>query len=288
MATPLPTPSAVPSAAPTGGSATNQLLNEAGQTGDSTNATANTDPNAMLVPTLTGLGREGWGTHSNSLLDAGRSGPATTTGTDSFQTDRTVKRQLADVTLDAMRMSDSELDALGKRLQDAGLIPKGAVPSRGDLESAWGDLVKQAAVYHQANPASNLTPEDMIDLYGGQRLIDSKKTAPTLESAEGARTMLTNMMSTSLGRDPTTKEADDFQAALNAALANPSLAPTASTVDPTTGNMTLNESDFANKYNREHIQNSDEYGHYQAATTYYNALLDAIKSPVPLTTLGNR
>lgn len=263
-----------------GTSAADQLLGEAGTTG----TTTSTDTKDPIVPSLTGLGRQGWGVASNSLLDAGKP----RVGLGEQQADRVTNRKMSDVALDAQRMTDGELDALAKRLQDAGLLPRNTVPSREDIEGAWTDLVGKAAKYKIANPDSNLTPEDMIDLYGGQRLLDSKQTAPTLATAEGARTMLTSMMSTSLGRDPTQKEADDFQAALNSALANPSLAPDASYVDPASGKLTLNPSDFQDEYKREHLQGSDEYAHFQAATTYYKQLLDTIKSPTPLTTLGNR
>lgn len=258
-------------------------------------------PGSRPVPSLSTFGRQGFGTTNNSLSGDGQIGkqkPDTGSTRDpngNYQPP--AGRTVDDVKLDVQRMSDDELAALGKRLVAAHLLPPDWALSGGRdaIEKVWGDLVDRAADYHQANPTTDLTPQDMIDLYSGQSA-DGKNAGTTTSTstsygqpmtADAARRKLESMMTAALGRAPTGKEADDFQAALNEAQANNPSTTVTTTGKDASGNTTsttrpsggFNPDDFANTYAREHVQNTDEYRHYQAATTYYQALLGAIKGP---------
>jgi hypothetical protein len=227
-------------------------------------------------------------------------------------------RDSDDVKLDINRMTDTQLEALGERLVQANLLPDDWALSGGRdaLEKVWGTLVDRAAAYNTANgpgtqtdpndksaavTGSLLTPEDMIDLYSGQSPAGKNQgsSAPSTSTsinygqtltADGARRMLTTMMKGALGRAPTDKETDDFQAALNAAQANNPTTTTDVTVKDARGNdVTTRHStggfdaqDFQAGYTKDKLQGSDEYKHYQAATTYYQALIDAVSAPTGL------
>jgi hypothetical protein len=195
--------------------------------------------------------------------------------------------------LDVMRMSDDDLLALGKRLVDAGLLRSNW--TRDDIEAAWTKLVDKAAQRHQANPNSDLTPEDMIDLYGGNGTLSSGPNVSTvvtkdvqISDANTARSLLENMLTDALGRAPTGKEADDFQSALNEAQTkNPAITSTSTSYDAA-GNETgrtntssggVDTGAFTQQYRDTSVDNTKEYASYQAATTHSNALVQAIKGP---------
>lgn len=205
-------------------------------------------------------------------------------------------RDAEDVQRDVRRMSGSELDALARKLVDAGVLEEDY--TRLDLEKAWENLVGLASDWYLANPDSILTPEDMIDLYGGPNgrgLAGGAKSKPSvrtvvdkqvdLSSADDARAMLERMLYEHLGRRPTGREADDFQAALNEAQRkNPATVTTTTNYDAEgykTGSSATRSGGFdagafAESYAREG-DNEKEYAQYQAATTYFDALMAAIK-----------
>lgn len=188
---------------------------------------------------------------------------------------------------------------LAKRLQQVGQLDD--VFNMGQLQQAWDDLVTLAVREHAANPNNMLTPMDMIDLYyghGGTTGIGSKGmpgTHPTqvidktrnISSNGEARGMLQKMMATQLGRRPTGREVDDFQAALNSAQQkNPQVTTTDRSYNASgtnTGNSStttggVDTTDFTDAY----VTNKDpdsEFGKYQMATNYYNAFLNAIQGP---------
>lgn len=209
-------------------------------------------------------------------------------------------RTAGDVKLDVQRMTDGDLAALGKRLVAAHLLPDDwdLAGGRDDIEKVWNTLVDRAASYHDANPSTNMSPQDMIDLYSGQSASGKNQGATTSTStsygtsmtADGARRMLSSMMTGALGRAPTAKETDDFQAALNAAQANnPTVTTSTSQVDASGNRSTTSHAtggfdagDFASGYQQDNLAKTTEYKHYQAATTYYQAMLDAIRSPTNL------
>lgn len=198
-------------------------------------------------------------------------------------------RAAGDVYGDVLRMPQGDLDSLGAQLVSAGLLSPNY--TRDDIEGVWKDLVDKAASWHQANPDSTLTPEDMIGLYskagGGGTVKDYVTSTTRLSDPDTARNVLTNILSTALGRAPTGQEADDFQSALNLAQTkSPTVTHQVVTTDPqgnqssvdtTTGGV--DPGNFAASYGQDNVAKTAEYAHYQAATTYYQALQRGIRAP---------
>lgn len=122
---------------------------------------------------------------------------------------------------------------------------------------------------------------------------------------EQARGILTNALTDALGRAPTQEEIEDFASRANAIVsANPQRSETTSTYEWDDDASLDNEGQTQGGYRQTGsstrevgpsaeevaamVQNeamddsmeNPEYGAYQASTTYYNALLQAIASPV--------
>lgn len=241
-----------------------------------------------------------WGYQSNSLFGAvppGTKVTATESGVTYPGDERTVTgaRSVDDVKSDIYRMSDDQREALGRRLVASGALEEGY--TRLDLEAAWKSLVELAADYHDARPDTDLTPDDMISLYGdeGGGFGANKAGVRTmvergvdLTSAVDARALLERVLYEHLGRRPTGKEADDFQSSLNdAQRKNPVVSSTTTTTNAKgevtdrsgTSSGGFQPGNYADRYARTG-ENEEEFKHYQAATTYTNALMDAIKGPM--------
>lgn len=199
-----------------------------------------------------------------------------------------------DVQLEVLRMSDKERADLGARLVAVGMLEEGY--NKLDLKKAWAQLVGDAVDENLANPQAMLTPYDMIDNY---KAADGSDTGPggtpklsnaitrdvQLTTNADARKLLRSMMSAGLGRMPTSVEVDRFQARLNAAQsANPTVTTRTGADDGTTSTVSniqtggIDPQGFA----QDEVISTDpesEYGRYQQATTYTNALLAAIRGP---------
>jgi len=195
--------------------------------------------------------------------------------------------------LDILKWTEAEQEALAAKLVAAGMLPEDY--TRSQLENAWENMVELAARYQSVG--KDLTPYDMIDLYGGTDITTGKSNKPTvstvaqrqvsLSDPEEARRILNDALSNQLGRRATQEEMDDFQAALNdAQRANPVLQQSTTNTDGK-GNTTVSSTasggldvgGFTDEYARSG-DHEKEYARYQAATTYTNALLQAIQAPV--------
>lgn len=211
-------------------------------------------------------------------------------------------RDERDVYLDLQRMTESELAQLAKQMVAAGLLDEDF--KREDVEKAWDFLIAKAADYHEANPNSLMTPVDMLELYGagGAAALGSTGTAQAakiqevisrsrdLTSNTEARALLTRAATDALGRRPTAKEIDDLQVALNSAQTKNPVTTTTRTSLGAGGDVRsqdqtqtggVNADAFTDKWVRGGDKPSldSEYGAYQAASTYYNALMQAIAGP---------
>lgn len=232
-------------------------------------------------------------------------------------------RDADDVSADAQRFTPEQAKSLSQRMQKVGMLDEGPV-TRVDFENAWDDLVGLAVKWHSSNPKSMLSPYDMLDLYfghgdthnngkgtftgaGKNKAVTAARVVQRdmqVSTNDDARSLLSNMITRELGRRPSAKEIDDFQAALNDAqrknpyvttqytgastLSGPGDASTQVTRD-TTGKATRTSStktggvdpnQFADKYFQDKYQGAgldSEYGQYQAATTYMSALMQALK-----------
>lgn len=211
------------------------------------------------------------------------------------------------VVLDIFRrdiFDDERKRELARKLVEAGMIPEDF--EEADIEAAWKKLVQRAATYRQANPNSVLTPDDVLDLKlkgaghlgstadGGPKqpsLAEVVTRTRQLSSNTEARKLLQDMMFAGLGRRPSEAELDDFQAALNEAQTKAPVVSTARTKLSAAGEersrtVTTTGGLDAGQFSEDYVrgQNPDldsEYGAYQAATTYMNALFQAAQSPVP-------
>lgn len=191
-----------------------------------------------------------------------------------------VKKELADRLIEVGRLEEGNFDML-------------------DLKAEWDKLVDLAANERQTNMDSLLTPFDMIDRWyrgkgiggteGGPKVTDVINKVATISTNAQARAMLRSVMARELGRRPTRQEVDDFQAALNEAQrANPSVEHSKRKYDrfgntvgeDSTVTLGLDEDAYTDEYVMDNDPDS-EYGRYQQATTYYNALIQAISGPAP-------
>lgn len=202
-------------------------------------------------------------------------------------------RDVDQAKLDILKWSDPEMEDLAQKLIAAGMLPQEY--TRMQLETAWENMVDLAARYQEVG--KDVSPWDVIDLYGGTNILTGKPTKPTvstvvqrqatLSDPEEAQRVLNDALSNQLGRRATPQEMDDFTAALNSAQrANP-VVNTQTTSTDAKGNTVIDSTatggvdiaGFTDKYGRTGDHEA-EYGHYQAATTYMNALFNAIQSPV--------
>lgn len=191
----------------------------------------------------------------------------------------------------------------------SGLLTQGA----GDLEGAqlWKNLVDQAASYGAAN--QHVSPLDILNGYvknnssggwvkssdgqfeinpatGQKRYIGPKFKTTTQTNADltdpaTARAIATSVFQSLLGRDPGDGEISAYAAALAASeQANPSVATTTTQYDPTTGEATNSSTvttggmsdQGRQQLAMDEIKKKKEYGATQAATTYMNALEQAV------------
>jgi hypothetical protein len=205
-------------------------------------------------------------------------------------------RNADDVYLDLLRMSPEQFATIAQQMVDAGMLDEN--PTREQVESVWKNLIGKAADYHDANPNSMLTPIDMLKLYGvdkdnpqSPKISEVVSRTRDLSSNSDARALLARAATDALGRRPTQKEIDDLQVALNdAQTKNPVVTTTRTTLDAsgdaksqdTTRTGGVDASAITDKFVRggDNPDPNSEYGQYQAASTYYNALLQALRGPV--------
>jgi len=188
------------------------------------------------------------------------------------------------------------------------------------VDKLWSKALKYAGLVYNGGKGSKdfdvfqaldfvgKTEEGNIPTYGVETVNDSVKrlAISTPEEAKGA---LTNAAQELLGRDPTNKELKLFTNALNSIQrANPEITKTTGqrvgsssgqpsvvtnpdgsqvavqqtqSQDNTTQTTTGGFSQVAaNQYTTDFAKSADDYAEYQAETTFMNALLSAIESPV--------
>lgn len=185
--------------------------------------------------------------------------------------------------------SDQQKGVLRAKLA---LIDKNALRATDDqIAQMWGSYVQQSANNLAANV--HLTPWDIlakdITTRGGDASLAGTKTQKTtdtsLTSRVDADALFTSAAQQLLGRDPTKQESAAFHNMLNAQeKANPTVATTTTTTDEegnvvsqsrtSTGGLGAGGAQLLAKQKAEE---NPEYGAYQAATTYYNAMMQVIQ-----------
>ena len=179
------------------------------------------------------------------------------------------------------------------------------VQSFEELQKIWYTAVSMAADAWANGQGSKVTVFDILESLAptgaggppkGQRWSQTvTETNITEIGPETARAILTNALTEHLGRAPTQEEIEDFASRANAIVsANPQVTETTTTQewDPELGDYVPTErttrqigpsaEEVRNMVQQaavDEAMESDEYGAFQAATTYFNALLQAIASP---------
>lgn len=191
-----------------------------------------------------------------------------------------------------LQMSMDEKRMLAQSLYKAGII--GDPNDFSKLYGVISDAVKMAAL--SSSSSKQISPWDAIGMMmefnvgkdgtsaGGKppRTTDSVVNIP---SPSDAKSLITSIFQKGIGRDPTEDEVKKYTAmVVGVAKKNPTTSTTDHTYDASgsqTGTSTVNQGgpDY-NQIVTDQMRTSPEYGAYQAATTYYNALQQAFASPV--------
>lgn len=224
--------------------------------------------------------------------------------------DQLLTRQLGLTTMGAVRdwfwgLPDASWRKIADKLQDAGLLPPGAV-TQSDVWRIYQNIAAEAAIKYKSvnadmptfirNQIPLPTLDDILDGYAkhpiggdqsGKGLPDkysiTNTQAEPLTDPEEASQLLEDVLTERLGRAPTEAESAAFLAALNAKQRqNPTSTTTTYTKDPASGQYNtsstttggVNEDAFADQWGDTH--NEAEAGAYQMATTYFDALLGAL------------
>ncbi len=198
-------------------------------------------------------------------------------------------KSVQEMTLEYYGWSDKDKATLRAKLA---MIDKDALKATDDqIASMWGSYVQQSA-NHLAGGVS-ISPWDIlakdITTRGGSPSLAGTKTQKTtdtsLTSRVDAEALFTQAAQQLLGRDPTKQESAAFHNMLNAQeKANPTVATTTTTTDEegnvvsqsrtSTGGLGAGGAQLLAKQKAEE---NPEYGAYQAATTYYNAMMQVIQ-----------
>lgn len=177
---------------------------------------------------------------------------------------------------DIYNWSDEERNAFAKRLYHAGIIDNPS--SWAQMEAAWRDAVAGSAKLYATG--RYVTPWQVVDMWEGlgdpsSRNPERKTTTSTsynIPSAQEAEAMVKTIFKEKVGRDPTDGELSRYRSmVVSKAKANPSV--TTVTVDRN-GNQTSSTSGGIDLQSvaGDAVEQDDDYGVYQAATTYYGAL----------------
>lgn len=206
--------------------------------------------------------------------------------------------KIADVMYQFWQWDQAQVDKLAEKLVKANMLPSINV-TRDDVWSAFRNVLMDAAQQYAANKTKAPNVEQVLQGYMKRPVGDSTggETKPAkyettniqtnLSDPTEADAVLQDTLQQRLGRAPTDAEKQSFLAALNAKQrANPSVTSTQYTLDAKTGgyNTTVGETsggvnagqyadDFATNNNKK------EYGAYQAATTYFDAMMSALGTP---------
>lgn len=203
--------------------------------------------------------------------------------------------------------SPEELSKWKDTLVHAGLLKPGKNVTYAQLQAQWANAVQDAAQAYTVS-GKQVTPYDIVDIMGtvngaggttgglaagsvpgGTKQTETDRTVDHVSNEEASQ-ILRNAFEQAVGRAPTDTEVEEFANRLHTAIRqNPTVTKTTATMDAN-GNVTRNVDSeggfgsggvggFANSMAQQDAMADPEYGAYQASTTYFSALLNAIKSP---------
>lgn len=178
--------------------------------------------------------------------------------------------------------SSEQRAAFGKRLYAAGIIddPSNFVA----MQAAWERAVEGAAASGAAGAPR--TPWEIIDLWDGlsdnprepkKTVVQRQNDIPTAQEADA---MVRQIFRDQVGRDPDEGELSKYRGMVIRKVAdNPTVTTTTYDADGNPNSVSRGGLDVTAAI-QDMVQDDDDYGTYQAATTYFNALLGALGSPL--------
>jgi hypothetical protein len=159
------------------------------------------------------------------------------------------------------------------------------------IAQLWGNYAAQAAQYY--SQGKKVTPWDILAKDREQReaymntprSVTQTSTAYDMSTREDAHAIFLQSAQSLLGRDPTKAEITAFQKSLNAyERAHPTTTTTTTNYmgDTVTGQSSTTKGGVKDSARQlmamEDVKADPEYGAYQAATTYYDAMMEMIGS----------
>jgi hypothetical protein len=159
----------------------------------------------------------------------------------------------------------------------------------GQIAQLWATYAQQAASYYAQG--RKMTPWDVLAMDMQQRekylntprSVTQTSTAFDMSTKEDAHAIFMQAAQSLLGRDPTKSEVSSFQSALNAyEKANPTVTTQTTNYlgDTVTGQTSTTKGGVKGEARQlmavEDVKADPEFGAYQAATTYFDAMMQMI------------
>lgn len=194
---------------------------------------------------------------------------------------------------DPAYFSAHDIAQLGATLYRAGIISN---PGDYDaIQAQWARAVQDAALAYTV-AGRKITPMQMLSNKvalragaggaGGASRTDTT-TSYSIPSPQDAEALVKNVFQQAVGRDPTKHELAKYSTMIvGIAKSQPSTSTTTSTSDGSNTKSTTTSTNRGvtsaglSQSILDKVQADPEYGAYQAATTYFNAMLKAIGSPI--------
>src|SRR5665647_1550037 len=191
-----------------------------------------------------------------------------------------------------------EFDRWGKKLLNLGLIDPGDETSVEILDAVWQDAVDLAARFLSAGKkvtpwkAAELMAQGGAGRYGSSGGAFTGNRSSTSRSVDltdpaTAKAITNDALSQALGRAARPEETAQFLQVINSAeRANPTVTTTNTRYDKgvEVGGSSTRSGGLTDEGRTQMVtdqaQAMPEYGAYQAATVYFNSLVDALDSPV--------
>lgn len=161
--------------------------------------------------------------------------------------------------------------------------------SDGQLAKAWESYVAQSGAYWQNGNGRGLTPWDILAMdrtnreKQGPTKTTSTSTALDISTRQDAQAIAQSAARSLLGRDPTQSEITKLLGTLNQYERNNPRVTTSESIQQPGGGGTQTStttggvSDAARQVlAQEQAKQNPEYGAYQAATTYYEAMMQVL------------
>ena len=190
------------------------------------------------------------------------------------------------------QMTPTQMNALGRKLASAGILDSSQIGNPMATEQAYQAVLQQLAKMTAANNYVSL--DDFLGSYMKQAGANKPSSYSTTETSvnltdpQSARQLLIQTLQNSLGRNPSAAEYQAFLSSIHAAeRENPTVTKRTMQLNNQTGSYDVSNtstsggvdpSAFAAEYGQNH--NQAEHGAYQAATTYFDALRQAIGAVV--------